>query len=200
MKTVREVLGDAGRVFADAAGQYDVRQALRVGRDLEGVGVGFFEMPIAPENIDGYRVLADKLDIPLALDSLAGRHRALEFLRAGALHVLQPDVCRAGGITETMRIAALADAFGAIATPHVSIGSAIHFAASLQCAAAIPNFEIMEHWIGDNPLAGGVAPDIDTPVRGYVLPASAGLGISVDESLVRSLSWSDASGAPSERP
>jgi L-alanine-DL-glutamate epimerase-like enolase superfamily enzyme len=113
-----------------------------VGRGLEALGVGFFEMPTAPENIDGYRVLADKLDIPLALDSLAGRHRALEFLRAGALHVLQPDVCRAGGITETMRIAALADAFGAVATPHVSIGSAVHFAASLQCAAAMPNFEI----------------------------------------------------------
>ena len=93
-----------------------------------------------------------QLEIPLALDSLATRHRALEFLRVGALHVLQPDVCRAGGITETMRIAALADAFGAQATPHVSIGSPVHIAASVQCAAAMPNFAVMEYWVGVNPL------------------------------------------------
>jgi D-galactarolactone cycloisomerase len=51
-------------------------------------------------------------------------------LRAGALRVLQPDVRRAGGITETMRIAALADVYGAQATPHVSIGTAGHYAAT----------------------------------------------------------------------
>jgi len=188
--TVRDVVGTTGNVFADAAGQYDVRQALRVGRELEALGVGFFEMPVAPENIEGYRTLATTLDIPLALDSLTGRFRALEFLRAGALHILQPDVCRAGGITETMRMAALADSFGAVATPHISIGSAIHFAASLQCAAAIPNLEIMEHWIGDNPLAESVASDIDVPAGGIrTLPRLPGLGITVDETRVRSLSW-----------
>lgn len=182
---VRDVLGPDGKVFADAAGAYDVPQALRVGRGLEELGVGFFEMPIPPENVDGYRTLASKLDLPLALDSLANRFQALEFLRAGALHVLQPDVCRAGGITELMRIATLADAFGAIATPHVSIGSAVHFAASLQCAAAIPNLEILEHWIGENPIGDAIAPDLDRPVDGVRrLPAGAGLGITVDEAAV----------------
>ena len=115
------------------------------------------------------------------------RHRALEFPRAGGLHVLQPDVCRAGGVTETMRIAALADAFGAQATPHVSIGSAVHFAASLQCAAAIPNFALLEHWIGNNPLAV-IATDLPSPEDGeYVVPPGPGLGITIDEDAVRSL-------------
>lgn len=186
--TVRSVLGPDGRVFADAAGAYDVSQALRVGRGLAELGVGFFEMPIPPEQVDGYRTLAAKLDLPLALDSLATRFQALRFLRAGALHVLQPDVCRAGGITETMRIAQLADAFGAVATPHVSIGSAVHFAASLQCAAAIPNLDVMEHWIGDNPLGAAVAADLDRPAAGMrQVPAAAGLGITVNEAAVRRL-------------
>ena len=185
---VRDVLGPDGRVFADAAGQYDFAQALEVSGHLADLAVGFFEMPIAPENIEGYRRLAARSAVPLALDSLTNRHRALEFLRAGALHVLQPDVCRAGGITEVMRIAALADAFGAVATPHVSIGSAVHFAASLQCAAAMPNFDIMEHWIGNNPLARQIAPDLDVPEAGIrTLGFGAGLGISVDESAVRRL-------------
>jgi len=191
LASVAEVAAVMPTVYADAAGQYDVRQALRVGRGLQELGVGFFEMPVPPERVADYRTLADRLDIPLALDSLTNRHRALEFLRAGALHVLQPDVCRAGGITETMRIAALADGFGAQATPHVSIGSAIHFAASLQCAAAMPNIEVMEHWVGDNPLAA-VAPNLDVPAADpnamiRTVPTGPGLGITVDETAVRRL-------------
>ena len=103
VEAVRDVFDE---VYADAAGTYDLPQALTVGRELSRLGVGFFEMPIAPEHVDGYATLAAKLDIPLALDSLPNRYRALEFLKRGALHVLQPDVCRAGGITELMRIAA----------------------------------------------------------------------------------------------
>lgn len=174
---VREVFDT---VFADAAGQYDLTQAIRVGRSLEELGVGFFEMPMPPEYIDGYARLAGLLGIPLALDSIPNRYRALEYLRAGALGVLQPDVCRAGGITEAMRIGVLADAFGAVTTPHVSIGSPIHFAASLQCAAAIPNFEIMEHWIGDNPL-DVISADARPPRHGHrAVTTAPGLGITVE--------------------
>jgi D-arabinonate dehydratase/D-galactarolactone cycloisomerase len=188
LRIVRDVLGSDGRVFADAAGQYDLAQATDLANRMEDLRVGFFEMPIAPENVDGYRRLAERTRIPLALDSLTGRFRALEFLRSGGLHILQPDVCRAGGITEVMRIAALADAFGAIATPHVSIGSAVHFAASLQCASAMPNFDVMEHWIGNNPLAASIAPDLDSPAAGIrSLGGGPGLGITVDEAAVRRL-------------
>lgn len=188
VRTVREVFGTTGTVYADAAGQYEFPQALQVGSALRELGVGFFEMPLPPEDVDGYARLAARLDLPLALDSLATRHRALQFLRADALHVLQPDVCRAGGISETMRIAELADAFGAQATPHVSIGSPVHVAASVQCAAAIPNFATMEYWIGANPLAA-VAPDRLEPRGGTItVPAGPGLGITVDEGAVRALS------------
>jgi D-arabinonate dehydratase/D-galactarolactone cycloisomerase len=191
VRIVREVLGENGRVFADAAGQYDVAQAMELAPQLADLGVGFFEMPIAPENIDGYRRLAERSPIPLALDSLPSRHRSLEFLRVAGLHVLQPDVCRAGGITELMRISTVADAFGAVTTPHISIGTAIHFAASLQCAAAMPNFDIMEHWIGNNPLAERVALDIDQPVDGVrTLGMLPGLGITIEEAAVRELASS----------
>lgn len=188
VRTVREVFGETAPVFVDAAGQYEFPQAVRVGRGLTELGVGFFEMPLPPEDVDGYARLAAKLDVPLALDTIVTRHQALRFLRAGALHVLQPDVCRAGGITETMRIAALADAFGAQATPHVSIGSPIHLAASAHCAAAMPNFARLEYWIGDNPLAA-VARDALVPRNGSVtVPERPGLGITVDAAVASELS------------
>ena len=185
VETVRDAMGAMATILVDAAGQYDLPDALRVGHALVDAGVGFFEMPLPPEDIGGYARLARRVDVPLALDSVCTRHRALEFLRAGALHVLQPDVCRAGGITESMRIAQLADAFGAQATPHVSIGSAVHIAASISCAAAIPNFSILEEWTGSNPLRE-IAADCPEVVDGrYAVPTKAGLGISVDQAVVR---------------
>lgn len=187
VRTVREVFGADAGVFVDAAGQYELPQAVRVGRALTELDAGFFEMPLPPEDLDGYAELARRLDVPLALDSLATRHRALEFLRAGALHVLQPDVCRAGGITELMRIAQLADAFGAQATPHVSIGSAVHIAASVQCAAVIPNFSIMENWIGTNPLLAVSADPLPASPDGYGVPDAPGLGITVSQEAVEEL-------------
>lgn len=184
-EVLRDRFGEDAVVYVDAAGAYDVRQALRMGERLQDLGVGFFEMPVPPEQLHDYESLARRLTIPLALDSLATRYRALEFLRAGALHVLQPDVCRAGGITEAMRIAALADAFGAQATPHVSIGSAVHFAASLQCALAMPNCAVLEHWVGTNPLGSAVAADLDEPADGFRwAPDGPGLGITIDEEVV----------------
>ena len=194
VRAVREVLGDDGDVYVDAAGTYDLYQALALGKRFEELGVGWFEMPIPPENVEGYTRLASALEIPLALDSIATRHRALTFLRAGALHVVQPDVCRAGGITEAARISALADAFGVQATPHVSIGSAVHFAASLQLGLATPNLAIMEHWTGDNPLGTTIAPNLDLPEAGYRRAVGgAGLGIEVDESAVSRASEVDPS-------
>lgn len=183
---VRDVLADRfgadHAVYVDAAGSYDVRRALVVGERLAELGVGFFEMPVPPERVHDYVTLARRLAVPLALDSLATRHRALQFLRAGALHVLQPDVCRAGGITETVRIAVLAEAFGAQTTPHVSTGSAVHLAASLQCAVAMPACPVLEHPVGDNPLGRAVAADLDAPTDGRRrVTDRPGLGITVDE-------------------
>lgn len=185
---VTEIFGTHGAVLADASGKYDGAQAEWVGRRLADLGCGFFEMPLPTEDIDGYARLASCLPLPLALDTIVNRHQALQFLRVDGLEVLQPDVSRAGGVTGTMRIAALADVFGAQTTPHVSIGSAVHFAASLQLALAIPNCQILEHWTGTNPLGRSIASDLDEPHDGVRTPAvGPGLGITVDEERVREL-------------
>jgi D-arabinonate dehydratase/D-galactarolactone cycloisomerase len=188
VRTVRERLGSEFLIYADAAGSYDRSQALRLGKELEELGVGWFEMPIFPEDIEGYVELATALTIPIALDSLMSRYETVEFLRRGGLDVVQPDVCRAGGITECRRIAELADAFGVAYAPHVSIGSAIHFAASAHLASAMPNTLTSEYWIGDNPLGD---PLLDEPLsleRGYLhTPSDAGLGIKLNASALREI-------------
>jgi D-arabinonate dehydratase/D-galactarolactone cycloisomerase len=180
LRAIRETVGDDFILFADAAGVYDVAEALQIGRVLQELNYSFFEMPIPPEHRDGYQRIAAALHIPLALDSLATRFQTKDFLVRNALGIVQPDVCRAGGVTECRRIAELADAFGAAFQPHVSIGSNVHFIASAQLGAAMPNTLIMEFWCGDNPLGDAMA---ETPLRveaGYlVVPSDPGLGVKI---------------------
>jgi L-alanine-DL-glutamate epimerase-like enolase superfamily enzyme len=180
VRTVRERLGDDFLIYTDAAGVYDRAQALQLGRGLEALGAAWLEMPIAPEDVEGYGLLADALTLPIALDSLSSRHEAASFLRCRGLDVVQPDVCRAGGITECRRIADLADAFGVAFAPHVSIGSAVHIAATLHLAAAMPNTMTSEYWIGDNPIGNRWLTQPLEVVNGYLaLPDGVGLGIAL---------------------
>ena len=181
-RIVRERLGNDFTLYGDAAGSYDRKQALRLGLELQDLGFGFFEMPIFPEDVEGYGELARQLTMPIALDSLMTRQETLRFLRIGGLDLVQPDVCRAGGITECRRIAELADAFGAAFAPHISIGSAIHFAASTHLAAAMPNCMTSEYWIGNNPIGNAI---LEKPLKvenGFMdVPNEPGLGIAIRE-------------------
>jgi D-arabinonate dehydratase/D-galactarolactone cycloisomerase len=183
LQAAREVAGPDMAIFADAAGNYDVSTAIALGRELEALDIGFFEAPLPHEQIDGYAEVARALAIPVANDVLVSRYQVLEYLKRGGLDVVQPDVCRAGGVSELKRIAVLADAFGVGFTPHVSIGSAIHVAASLHLAAAVPNLVQMEFWYGQNPLGDAVLerPALTLEDGHVTVPQGPGLGIDVDE-------------------
>jgi len=182
VETVRDTLGPDFTIFADAAGMYNLSQAIELGKALERLHVGWLEAPLPPEEVEGYARLARALDLPIASDTVFNRWQVRDLLLAGGIDVVQPDVCRAGGLTECKRIAELADAFGKAATPHVSIGSAIHFAASVHLAAASPNQAVMEFWYGANPLGGAI---LRSPFRiehGYFwVPEGPGLGITINE-------------------
>jgi D-galactarolactone cycloisomerase len=180
VRVVRERLGDDFLIYTDAAGVYDRAQALKLGHELEALGAAWLEMPIAPEDVDGYGILAAALTLPIALDSLTSRYEVAAFVRCHGLDVVQPDVCRAGGITECRRIAELADAFGLAFAPHVSIGSAVHVAATLHLAAAMPNTMTSEYWIGDNPIGNAWLVEPLEVVGSYLsVPRGPGLGITL---------------------
>lgn len=182
VEAVREAAGDERLILFDAAGNYNLSKAMELGRALEERKVGFLEAPVPPELTDQHAQLAQALHIPIASDLITSRYQAQDYFSRGALDLVQPDVCRAGGITECRRIAELADVYGAAFAPHVSIGSAIHFAASAHVAAAAPNFMIMEYWIGQNPIGSAVLKRPYEAVNGVLpVPQGPGLGIEIDE-------------------
>jgi D-arabinonate dehydratase/D-galactarolactone cycloisomerase len=195
VEAVRAAVGPNVDVFVDAAGVYEPQQAIRLGRHLERLNVGFFEMPIPTDNLPGYIQVANALDIPIALDALANRFQARDYIAGGGLDIVQPDVCRAGGITESLKMAEVADLFGAACAPHVSIGSAVHFAATLQLGLALPNLLTAEqNMVDGNPLGDPLlATPMPRPVDGYVnAPDGPGLGIRLDEGAVRELARQSA--------
>jgi D-galactarolactone cycloisomerase len=194
IETVRAAIGTDVDLFVDAAGVYGPQHALRLGRHLERLNIGWFETPIPTDNLPGYIALAHALDVPIALDALANRFQARDYVGGGGLDVIQPDVCRAGGITESLKMAEVADLYGAACAPHVSIGSAIHFAATLQLGVALPNLLIAEHWIGQNPLGDPILrTPMPRPQDGYIqVPPGPGLGIQIDEAAVLALASATA--------
>lgn len=190
IETVRAAIGSEVDLFVDAAGVYEPQQAIRLGRHLERLDVGWFEMPIPTDNLPGYIQVAQALDVPIALDGLANRFQARDYVGGGGLDVIQPDVCRAGGITESLKMAEVADLYGAACAPHVSIGSAIQFAATLHLALAIPNLLIAEqNMVDGNPLGDPlVKTPVPQPLDGYLDPPDGpGLGVVMDESAVRQM-------------
>jgi D-arabinonate dehydratase/D-galactarolactone cycloisomerase len=192
VRTVRERVGPEFIIYADPAGVYDRSQALRLGKELEELDVAWLEMPIFPEDVDGYVELARALTIPLALDSLTSRFEARDLIVRGGIHIVQPDVCRAGGITECKRIAEFADAFGLAFAPHISIGSAVHFVASAHLASAMPNTMTCEYWIGNNPLGNAILEQPLCVADGYMhTPAGPGLGIRIQDGVADSLAVND---------
>jgi D-arabinonate dehydratase/D-galactarolactone cycloisomerase len=128
------------------------------------------------------------LDVPIALDALANRFQARDDVGGGGVDVIQPDVCRAAGITESLKMAEVADLYGAACAPHVSIGSAIQFAATLHLGLALPNLLIAEqNMVDGNPLGEPLLKvPMPQPEGGYLAaPVGSGLGVQLDEAALR---------------
>lgn len=185
-KLVRRLAGDEVALYVDANWAYDVDDAMIVGRALADLGYGFFEEPIAPHDREGYRRLAQHLPIRLAAgesDFVAGE--ALIMLQDRSLGLIQPDVTRSGGITETWRIAELAASFNTSYAPHVGWSGAICVAASLQLAAAAESFRTFECMVYENPLRDAFTQPLvgegSQLVDGKLaIPQGPGLGIEID--------------------
>ena len=189
---VSEALGDRGRLLVDAHGTFDVVDARRFAGFLEDLGnVQWLEDPLLPEDQDGYAELTAATDIRIAVGE-TDTHRAMvrERLVRHGCDVLLPDVCRAAGITETTRVARLADAFGVGWASHVSVSTELHNVAGLHIGAATANFLVSEYpyRFAEGPFGRNLTPSMRAPVDGWVeVGEDPGLGVEVDEDAVENL-------------
>ncbi len=183
---LREVVPPHVRLSVDANWAYSLDEAVAVGHALHRLGYWFFEEPIVPEDVAGYAQLRRTVSVPLAAgESDYTVAHASELLRERLVAMIQPDVARAGGISETRDIATLAQAFHVGYAPHVGWSGAVCVAASLQLAAAMPAFVSFECMFIANPLRDelatqrvGAAQDL---IDGRLaVPQGPGLGIEIN--------------------
>ncbi len=182
---VAEFMKPHGQVAIDSLGAFKLYEAVQVGRRFDRLGnVGWFEDALLPEDQGAYPALAEALETPVCSgEMLNNRFQFRDLLASHGADVINPDVCRAGGVSECQRIAALADAFNVLWSPHVSTGTALYFSASLHLAVATPNCVIME---GAQKLEGPLGNALlKTPLRvdrgRAVVPEAPGFGIDWNE-------------------
>ncbi|MEM6528786.1 MAG: enolase C-terminal domain-like protein, partial [Chloroflexota bacterium] len=153
------------------------------GRLLEALDTAVFEAPMNPEDIDGHVRLAEAVAVPVAIGETERTRFQFQpwLIRRGA-DLLQPDVGRAG-ISETIKIANMAEVFNIPVAPHLSVGLGICIAASVHVAAAIQNLFMLEYQPPVFELANALLEEPLVCANGaYEIPKKPGLGISIDES------------------
>jgi len=193
VRAAREALGPNVRLMVDAHGTFDARSARRFARGVEDCHLSWFEEPVNADDVGGMAEVRAATDIPIAAgESLSTRFEFNQFIEARAVDILQPDPAIAGGITEMMRIAALASAHQLTLAPHLW-GSALLFAAGLQIAAAVPNCTTLEYSMGFNPMLRELGREEFVIRDGQVeVPDRPGLGVTVNEDFVREYKYQTA--------
>ena len=189
VRAVRQAIGADIELMVDANHAYSLSEALSLARQIEPLGIGFFEEPLSPEDYDGYRELRQRTSIAIAggeCEYLLAGFRQLLSLRC--VDIAQPDICAAGGLTEVKRIAALASAFHTNIIPH-SWGTGIAFAAGLHLVSTLDPLPgrlrmpaaMLEMDRSENALRDTLTRPQFKQVGGAVaVPTAPGLGVDVD--------------------
>jgi L-alanine-DL-glutamate epimerase-like enolase superfamily enzyme len=186
--SVRKAVGPSIDIMVDGSMRYPMEAAERMARFFEQQGVFWFEEPFAPEDIDSFVQLRSRVSIPLAAgENEFGVQGFRELLRAGAIDIAQPDVSRAGGISECFRIGQLAAKSGIRVATH-SWSDAIAIVGNMHLIAALPTGITVEIDRSGNPMVDELLIE-PLQVKDGVLHLSQapGLGIDINEKLVEQL-------------
>jgi L-alanine-DL-glutamate epimerase-like enolase superfamily enzyme len=188
VEAVRKAFSAEVEIMVDANVAYSLADARKVMPALEANQVGWLEEPFAPHDYRNYREAKQFSRTPLAAGE--NHYTRFEFSRAiedGAINILQPDLSKTGGVTEALRIAALASAYKLPVCPHTSM-TGINMAASVHFLAAIDNGGYFEADVSvgnrfrDELTSRPYELGADGTVRPLELP---GIGVEVNEEFVR---------------
>lgn len=162
LQAVREAIGERALLMVDANQVFTAKEALRRGRAYEDVGCHWFEEPVPADDEEGLAFLARRLTIPIAAgENVYGRRSFRRLFEKRALDIVQPDLRRAGGLTECLEVGVIADAFGIAYASH---GGGAH----LHVLGALSNAVFLE---------SGLLPEGEHLVDGCrLLPEEPGIG------------------------
>jgi L-alanine-DL-glutamate epimerase-like enolase superfamily enzyme len=182
----REAAGPEAQLMVDAGGSdafwpQGYKWALRTSHMLAAYNVAWFEEALRPDALEDYILLREHSPVQIAGGEVLTRRQSFQpWLAARALDIVQPDVTKVGGITESRRIAWMAQDHGVRFIPH-GWNTAIGLAADLQLASAFSDTDLVEYLVGspyvDELAAGGWRLDADGMLP---IPDKPGLGVELD--------------------
>ena len=179
----REAVGNDVDLCIEIHRRLTPAEAIVLARGIEAFHPFFYEDPILPDSFDAMSLVAEGIHIPIATGERL--HTIYEFqalLSRGAVQYVRPDVCLAGGLSHSKKIAALAEAHHVGVVPHNPL-SPVSTAACLQLAACIPNFALQEYPLGE--LEPPKSEIVKSPLRlenGFlIIPDAPGIGIELAE-------------------
>lgn len=170
---IREHIGWDVPLMVDANQQWDRATALRLGRQLEEFNLVWIEEPLDAYDFEGHAHLANVLDTPIATGEMlasVAEHKGL--INANGCDIIQPDAPRVGGITQFLRLAALADERGLGLAPHFAMEIHLHL------AAAYPREPWVEHFDWLDPLFNE---RLETKDGRMIVPDRPGLGVTLSD-------------------
>ena len=183
-QAIRDAVGDELEIGIGTHGQFSTAGAIRVAKVFEEYNPFWFEEPVPPENVDEMARVAAHTSIPIASgERLVTLYEFSELLEKQAAQIIQLDVGQCGGILESKKIAAIAEAHYAMIAPHMYVGP-VAAAAAVQLDTCSPNFLIQEY------NGGGLHETLfKEPIRfanGFIEPPTTpGLGLELDDAVVQ---------------
>ncbi|MEO6300699.1 MAG: mandelate racemase/muconate lactonizing enzyme family protein [Paracoccaceae bacterium] len=186
VKAARAALGPDIEIAVDAHGTYTVAEARRFAHLVRDCDLAWFEEPVIGDDKPGMAEVRAATHIPIAAgESECTRFDFRDLATLRAVDIFQPDPAFCGGITETMRIAALASAFNLRFAPHLWAGAPCFFAGLHICAASPASF-IVEYSSGANPMIHDLSEIAIQVADGMVaIPDGPGLGLSLSEKAIK---------------
>jgi D-galactarolactone cycloisomerase len=181
LAAIRRGVGKDGEILVDGSHRYTLETAEKIAGVLAAEKAVWFEEPFPPEELDSYVALRPRISVPLAAgENEFGAQGFRELLRAGALDIAQPDACRAGGISECLRIGRMAREHGVKVATH-TWSDAVALMANAHLIAALPNGMTVEVDQTGNPFIDELLVEPLAIRDGLLrLPDAPGLGIELN--------------------
>ncbi|HVU15241.1 MAG TPA: enolase C-terminal domain-like protein, partial [Phototrophicaceae bacterium] len=187
---VREAVGTDPMLGIDYHHRLSVAEAASFCQRMPSGTIDFLEEPIRDETPAAYEALRSLVDVPFAIgEELSSKWAFLPYIERGITQFIRIDVCNVGGLTEGMKVAALAEAHYIDLMPHNPLGP-ICTAATIQLSAAVPNFSWLE--VRTSPTENLNFYDDDlfpTQIKlqgsSFPVPNVPGLGVEVNEEMAR---------------
>ena len=183
VRAVRQAVGADVDILVEMHRRLAPMHAVKIARGIEEYEPFWYEEPVLAENIDALASAKQNINIPVVTgEELYTKFEFREIFEKQAADIINPDVCNVGGILELKEIAAMAEPYFVVVSPHNYNSTTLGLAATVNASATMPNFLITEYFVNFEELGKDIATTPFEVENGYInLPESPGLGIDLDE-------------------